>query len=105
MDVLDGIQVAGIPATLLAIWFAAGLVAGVLLMGRRPIGFLGDLVVGVLGGFLGGWATTRFGFDLGRYIGGLDDKPELKANLVEFLTALIGAIVVLLILRILIRRR
>lgn len=104
MDVLNGVELFGIPAMTLVIWFAAGLVAGMLLMGRRPIGLLGDLIVGVLGGFLGGWATSKMGIRLADYIGGIDSE-EIKAYLGSFLTALIGAVVVLLILRVLIRRR
>jgi len=104
MDVLNGVELFGIPAVTLIIWCSAGLVAGMLLMGRRPIGLLGDLIVGVLGGFLAGWVVSKTGFDLGQYISGIE-SAALKGYLVAFLTALIGAVVVLIILRVLIRRR
>jgi uncharacterized membrane protein YeaQ/YmgE (transglycosylase-associated protein family) len=103
LESFNTVEFFGIPGVTLAIWFAAGLVAGTLLMGRRPVGLLGDLIIGVIGGFLGGWATNRFNIRLADYIGGLD--ANLAAYLGEFLTAVIGAVVVLLILRILIRRK
>jgi uncharacterized membrane protein YeaQ/YmgE (transglycosylase-associated protein family) len=104
MDSLTSIEFFGIPGVTLAVWFAAGLVAGALLMGRRPIGLLGDLIIGVIGGFLGGWVTSRFPeARLSNYIGGVD--PAIANYVGEFLTAVVGAIVVLLILRLLIRRK
>lgn len=103
MESLSTIEFFGIPGVQLATWFAAGLVAGALLMGRRPVGLLGDLVIGVLGGLIGGWATRRFGLDLSQYIGGVD--ANLARYIGDFLTAVIGAIVVLLVIRIVIRRK
>ncbi len=103
MDTLNTIEFFGIPGVTLATWFAAGLVAGALLMGRRPVGLLGDLVIGVLGGFLGGWVTQRFDIRLSNYIGGVD--PNIANYIGDFLTAVIGAIVVLLVLRLVIRRK
>ena len=103
MEFLEGLEFFGIAATTWAIWFAAGLVAGILLMGRRPLGFLGDLVIGVAGGLLGGWATDYFDIRMADYIGGVDDP--LRGYIGDFLTALIGAVILLIILRILIRRR
>jgi uncharacterized membrane protein YeaQ/YmgE (transglycosylase-associated protein family) len=103
MDALNTIEFFGIPGVTLATWFAAGLVAGALLMGRRPVGLLGDLVIGVLGGFLGGWATQATGVRLADYIGGVD--PTIASYIGDFLTAVIGAVVVLLVLRVVIRRK
>jgi uncharacterized membrane protein YeaQ/YmgE (transglycosylase-associated protein family) len=103
MESLTSIEFFGIPGVTLAIWFAAGLVAGALLMGRRPVGLLGDLIIGVIGGFIGGWVTSRTGVRLSDYIGGVD--PTIANYAGEFLTAVVGAAVVLLILRLLIRRR
>jgi uncharacterized membrane protein YeaQ/YmgE (transglycosylase-associated protein family) len=103
MESLTTIDFFGIQGTTLAIWFAAGLVAGALLLGRRPIGLLGDLVIGVIGGFLGGWVTQRTGIRLANYIGGVD--PAIANYIGDFLTAVIGAIIVLLIIRLFIRRK
>lgn len=103
MESLSTIEFFGIPGVTLATWFAAGLVAGALLLGRRPVGLLGDLVIGVLGGFLGGWVTQRFNIRLADYIGGVD--PTIANYIGDFLTAVIGAVVVLLIIRVIIRRK
>ncbi len=99
---LEGVRFGGIEVTTLATWFAAGIVASFLLMGRRPIGRLGDMIVGVLGGLLGGWASETTGVKLSSLISGLDDGARTLVG--EFLTAVAGAIVVLLILRVLLRR-
>lgn len=103
LEALRDVAFFGVPGVTIALWFAAGAAAGTLLMGKRPFGLLGDLVIGVLGGFLGGWATAKTGLRLERYISGIDDG--LASTLAEFLTALIGAIVVLVIIRLVVRRR
>jgi hypothetical protein len=41
---LEDVKFGGIAVITLATWFAAGIVASVLLMGRRPIGRLGDMI-------------------------------------------------------------
>ncbi len=102
---LEGMSFGGIELTTLLTWFAAGIVAGILLMGRRPVGFLGDMVIGVLGGLLGGWVTQATGFRLSELIGGMDDNPGLRDFIGNFLTAVVGAIVVLILLRLIIRKR
>ena len=123
MDAINNITVFDIPLLTLIIWGLAGAVAGTLLMGRRPIGLLGDLVIGVLGGLLGGWGRVKVpnwiadvvegsnpglaqsirDFRFARHIGGV--SPALAERIGDFLVALIGAIVVLLLLRMLIRRK
>ena len=66
---------------------------------RRGIGYgiLGDIVVGIVGAFLGGWLFAQLNVSLG--VGGLAG---------QILVAFIGAVVLLLILRLLLsasRRR
>ena len=73
------------------LWFlvvgvVAGWLAGVLVKGGG-FGVIGDLVVGVIGAFLGGWLFTAFGASAG---GGL---------LGSIVVATIGAVVLLLIVR------
>ena len=73
------------------LWFllvglVAGWLAGVLVKGGG-FGLVGDLVVGVIGAFLGGWLFSMFGASAG---GGL---------LGSILVATIGAIVLLVIVR------
>ena len=75
-------------------WIVVGLIAGWLaglLMKGRGYGCLGDIVVGVLGALLGGFlATLVFGGD---FVTGI--------NLVTILVALVGAIVLIWLVRIL----
>jgi uncharacterized membrane protein YeaQ/YmgE (transglycosylase-associated protein family) len=74
------------------IWFlivglVAGWLAGVLVKGGG-FGLVGDLVVGVLGAFLGGFLFTMFGASAG---GGL---------IGSIIVATIGAVMLLLIVRV-----
>lgn len=75
-------------------WLIVGLVAGVLasFVVRGGFGLLGDIVVGILGAFVGGWLFRQLGWSTP--FGGLPGT---------IFVAFIGAIVLLLILR-LIRR-
>ena len=72
-------------------WILVGLVAGWLagmMMGGRGFGVLGNIVVGIIGSLLGGFLASLFlGVDPGGF------------NLVSILTAFVGAVVFLLILR------
>ena len=78
-------------------WIVVGLIAGWLagkVMKGGGCGLIGDIVVGVLGGLLGGWIATTF-LNLGGMTG---------INLGSILIAFVGAVILLLVLR-LIRRR
>lgn len=73
------------------LWFlivglVAGWLAGVLVKGGG-FGVIGDLVVGVIGAFLGGWLFSTFGASAG---GGL---------LGSIIVATVGAVVLLFIVR------
>jgi uncharacterized membrane protein YeaQ/YmgE (transglycosylase-associated protein family) len=70
----------------LIIGLAAGWLAGVLVKGGG-YGLLGDLVVGVIGAFLGGFLFTRLGISAGGGLAG------------SLVVATIGAIVLLVIVR------
>lgn len=76
-------------------WLIVGLVAGVLasFVVGGGFGLLGDIVVGILGAFVGGWLFGQLGWSTP--FGGLVGT---------IFVAFIGAIVLLLLLR-LIRRR
>lgn len=78
----------------LLIWLAVGAVAGWLagtIVKGGGFGLLGDIIVGILGAFAGGWLLPRLGVHLG-------------VGLVPVIaSATIGAVVLLLVLR-LIRR-
>lgn len=76
-------------------WIVVGLVAGVLaslVMGGTGYGIIGDIVIGIVGAFVGGWLFTALG--ISTPLGGLGGT---------IFVAFIGAVVLLLILR-LIRR-
>lgn len=69
----------------LLIGLAAGWLAGRIMKGGG-FGLVGDLIVGVVGAFLGGWLFDLLGISLGGLLGSL-------------VTALVGAIVLLYLLR------
>ena len=77
-------------------WLIVGLVAGVLasmVMGGTGYGLIGDIIVGIVGAFVGGWLFSALG--VASPLGGLAGT---------ILVAFIGAVVLLFIIH-LIRRR
>ncbi|HFU1222113.1 TPA: GlsB/YeaQ/YmgE family stress response membrane protein [Citrobacter amalonaticus] len=78
-------------------WIVFGLIAGVIakliMPGRDGGGFILTCILGIVGAVVGGWLATMFG--IGGTISGF--------NLHSFLVAVVGAIVVLVVYR-LIRR-
>jgi len=73
----------------LLLFIVIGLVAGWLagrIMRGKGFGLVGDLIVGVIGAFLGGWLFSLLGISVGGIFGSL-------------VTALVGAIILLLVLR------
>ena len=78
-------------------WLIVGLVAGVLasmLMGGTGYGLIGDIVIGILGAFVGGWLFSALG--VASPLGGLAGT---------IFVAFIGAVVLLFLLRALRGRR
>jgi len=96
----------GVDLTTAGVWAGAGLVLGVILIGRRPLGLIGDILFGVIGGIGGGWAFNKFEIDLGQYATQISESitPETAALIGAFAEAFVGALVLLVILRILVRR-
>jgi len=77
-------------------WLIVGLIAGVLaslVMGGTGYGILGDIIIGIVGAFIGGWLFRSLGVAIP--LGGLAGT---------ILVAFIGAVVLLFVLR-LIRSR
>lgn len=76
-------------------WIIFGLIAGViaklLMPGRDGGGFILTCILGIVGAVVGGWLATMFG--IGGSISGF--------NLHSFLVAVVGAIVVQVIFRLL----
>ena len=83
--------------TNLIVWVIVGAVAGwlasIVMKTNQSQGLLADIVVGIIGGLIGGWVLTALG--IGGGVSGL--------NLASLLTAFIGAVILLAILR-LVRR-
>src|SRR5258708_5506563 len=81
----------------LVFWLIVGIIAGALakavVPGEGPGGIVGDLIVGIVGAFLGGWLFSLFGASAG---GGW-----IGSTIVAF----VGAVVLLLIIRALSTRR
>jgi uncharacterized membrane protein YeaQ/YmgE (transglycosylase-associated protein family) len=79
------------------VWVIVGIVAGWLaknVMREGPYGILGDLIVGVIGAFVGGWIFNYFG------------HPGVTGlNLGSLAVAFVGAVVFLWIVRQLSRGR
>lgn len=79
-------------------WVIVGLIAGVLakyaVPGEGPGGFVGDLVIGIVGAVIGGWIFNALGY-----------AGATGLNLWSIVVAFIGAVILLLILRALTRRR
>ncbi len=81
----------------LLIWLIVGLVAGALasfVMGGTGYGILGDIVIGIIGAFIGGWLFSLFGLVA-------PGGPLVGAIVVAFL----GAVVLLFLLRLIRGRR
>lgn len=76
-------------------WIVFGLIAGViaklLMPGRDGGGFILTCILGIVGAVVGGWLATMFG--IGGSISGFNPH--------SFLVAVVGAIVVLVIFRLL----
>ena len=80
-------------------WIVVGLIAGWLagmVMKGGGYGLVGDIIVGVIGALLGGWIANTF-LHIGAGMSGI--------NLESILVAFGGAVVLLLVLRLLAGRR
>ena len=76
-------------------WIVVGLIAGWLaglLVKGSGYGCVGDIIVGVIGGMLGGWLASYF-FHMG--------DPMSGINLQSILVAFVGAVLFVIILRLL----
>ena len=75
---------------ILLIWLVVGAIAGVLagtIVKGGGFGLFSDIVVGIIGAFVGGWLLPRFGVHLGNGL-----VPVIAS-------ATIGSVVLLLVLR------
>jgi len=80
-------------------WIVVGLIAGWLaglVVKGDGYGCIGDIVVGVIGGLLGGWIASSF-FHMG--------DPMSGVNLQSILVAFFGAVIFVIVLRVVSGRR
>jgi uncharacterized membrane protein YeaQ/YmgE (transglycosylase-associated protein family) len=80
-------------------WIVVGLIAGWLaglVVKGGGFGCVGDIVVGVIGGLLGGWVASYF-FHMG--------DPMSGINISSILVAFAGAVILVILLRMLRGRR
>ncbi len=80
-------------------WVVVGLIAGFLagqVMRGGGYGLIGDIIVGILGGLLGGWIGSRF-LNIDGGVSGI--------NLESILIAFAGAVLLILVLRMIGGRR
>jgi uncharacterized membrane protein YeaQ/YmgE (transglycosylase-associated protein family) len=76
-------------------WIVVGLIAGWLagrVMRGGGYGLIGDIIVGVVGGLLGGWIASSL-LHIGAAVNGF--------NLESILVAFVGAVILLILLRLL----
>lgn len=76
-------------------WIVVGLIAGWLagkVMRGGGYGLIGDIVVGVIGGLFGGWLATSV-LKIGAEVSGI--------NVESILVAFVGAVILLVLLRLL----
>lgn len=96
MDTLILAADSGVPALGFLGWIIIGGLAGWIgskIMGTdAQMGLLANIVVGIIGGFLGGWLFTLIGIGSGGWI-------------FSFITCLIGACILLWILKLVMGRR
>jgi uncharacterized membrane protein YeaQ/YmgE (transglycosylase-associated protein family) len=76
------------PFAWILIGLLAGAIAGWFVPGRERTGCLGTTLIGIVGGFLGGWIWTE-----------LLDQDQAGGFLGALLLAVLGAAIVLLIIR------
>ncbi|OGE84974.1 MAG: hypothetical protein A3J48_00560 [Candidatus Doudnabacteria bacterium RIFCSPHIGHO2_02_FULL_46_11] len=69
----------------------AGWIASMIVGNDGGMGIIGNIIVGVIGAFFGGWITDKIG------IGGMPGA-ERPTSIISFATAVGGAIILLLIL-------
>ena len=73
------------------IWIVSGIIAGWLaglLLKGKGFGLLGDLIIGLLGGLVGGWLAGLLGLQAVSWLGNI-------------LTAALGAVVLVVVVRVL----
>lgn len=69
----------------------AGWLASILVGGEEGMGLIGNIIVGIIGAFLGGWIADKMG------MGGAEGA-ERPTGIMSFVWAVVGAVILLLLL-------
>lgn len=69
----------------------AGWIASILVGDEAGLGVIGNIVVGIIGAFVGGWIADKVG------LGG-SEGAERPTSIMSFVWAVIGAVILLLLL-------
>jgi uncharacterized membrane protein YeaQ/YmgE (transglycosylase-associated protein family) len=78
----------------LVVGFVAGLLAKYAVPGEGPGGIVGDIIIGIIGAFIGGWVFHQFG------------EPGVNGlTLWSIVVAFVGAAILLFVIRALTGRR
>ncbi|MGZ8217620.1 GlsB/YeaQ/YmgE family stress response membrane protein [Methylomagnum sp.] len=75
----------------------AGWIASIIVGQNQQMGLLANIAVGIIGAFLGGWIADRAGF-------GGAPGVERPTSFISFITAVLGAVILLVILNLVFRR-
>lgn len=67
----------------------AGWVASMIMKTDASMGALANIVVGIIGAFLGGWVVSLFGYNV----------AEGQINIPSILTAILGSVILLAIIK------
>jgi len=67
----------------------AGWVASMIMKTDASMGALANIVVGIIGAFIGGWVVSLFGYNV----------AEGQINIPSILTAILGAVILLAIIK------
>ncbi len=77
------------------VWIIAGLIAGWLtgkIMKGSGYGFFGDILLGIAGGFLGGWITSLVGI-------------EHSGFFFSIIVAIVGAVILVFLFRLIFKKQ
>lgn len=81
--------------TWVALGFVAGIIAKFILPGRQGGGFILTTILGIGGAFLGGWLGSVFGIG----------TPDELFSIGSILTAVVGALVILILFGLLFKKK
>lgn len=69
----------------------AGWVASIIVGGEEGMGIIANIIVGIIGAFLGGWIADQLGW-------GGETGPDRPTSPMSFVWAVLGAVILLLVI-------